>query len=233
MPSRHAATALAMAMAILAPTPSRAQEGPPSDAPQGFVTIAGEGVAYVMADMVSVRLVVATQAPSPRQAFEANVARVAAVVEAAAAAGVPQSQIRSEKLQAGAPAEGGAKAPFQVRHVLVARVRGLARLGDLMERAAAAGATEVSGLELAPEEAASASREARTRAAKDAEERARAYAQGLGLRLGRVVSVNDAAPPEAQPPSDPAQPVEAGRSQVRARVTVVWEIEQAQPPRAP
>ncbi len=232
MQRRHA-TALALALLAWAPTRAPAQEGAPADAPQGFVTIAGEGVAYAMADTVSVRLVVATQGASPRQAFEANAARVAAVVEAAGAAGVAQSQIRSEKLQAGAPAEAGAKPTFQVRHVLVARVRGLARLGDLMERAAAAGASEVSGLEFGPEEAASAARDARTRAAKDAEERARAYAQGLGLRLGRVVSVNDAAPPEPRPPSDPGQPVEAGRSQVRARVTVVWEIEPAPPPRAP
>jgi len=218
-PSIPLAFTLALAAsAALAQAPAPiADDRPP---PQGFVTVVGEGVAWTMPEVLTVRLVVATDGKTPRQAFEANAARVSAVVEAAGAAGVPQSQMRSERIQAG-PRDDG----FQVRHVLVARVRGVSRVGDLMEKATQAGATEVSGLDFGPEETAAAARDARQRAARDAEDRARSYAQGLGLRLGRVVSVNDAdrgAEPRAQ---DPSPALEVARAETRARVTVVYEIE--------
>lgn len=215
--------ALLLSAPVLAQDLPGPDQGPPP--PQGFVTITGEGTAGILPDVATVRLTVATEGASPRQAFEANAARVAAVVEKAGMAGVPQSQIRSDRFQVGPTGPNGA---YQVRHTLVARVRGLARLGEFLERTSQAGASDISGPEFSADETGPALRDARLRAAKDADERARAYAQSLGLKLGRIVAVNEAEPPREGPPPAAAQPeahaIEIGQTDVRAKVTVVWEI---------
>lgn len=220
------------AAAVLASFAASAQE-PPAPA-QGFVTITGEGVSTVIPELALVRLSVVTESASARKAFEESAMRVAVVVERMVSAGVPQSQIKTERFQV-APARKGEGATFQVKHVLSARVRGLTRLGELLERAGQAGANEVSGPEFPVDEAAPAIKEARQRAAKDAEDKARAYAQTLGIRLGRIVSVNEGDGrtrvdrPQGEDQAG-ALPIEIGRNEVRARVTVVWEIETSPPP---
>jgi uncharacterized protein YggE len=209
---------LAAALAALA-WPACAQELPADLAPppQGFVTMAGSGTAASVPDVATVRLVVVADGASFRQAFDAGAAKAAAVVSALTGAGVPQSQIRSERFQAG-PVRSAEPGPgaYQVRHAMTAKVRGLARLGEVLERAASAGAGEASVPDLSA---------ARARAAKDAEEKARAYATSLGIELGRIVSVAESEP--ARPPerTESAEGgIDLGRAEARATVTVVWEI---------
>jgi uncharacterized protein YggE len=218
---------LAAALAALA-WPACAQELPADLAPppQGFVTMAGSGTAASVPDVATVRLVVVADGASFRQAFDAGAAKAAAVVSALTGAGVPQSQIRSERFQAG-PVRSAEPGPgaYQVRHAMTAKVRGLARLGEVLERAASAGAGEASVPDLSADEGAAALREARARAAKDAEEKARAYATSLGIELGRIVSVAESEP--ARPPerTESAEGgIDLGRAEARATVTVVWEI---------
>jgi len=227
MPIRPLPALLLPLLASLFAVPAAGQDLPPDLAPppQGFVTMAGSGTAPAVPEVATVRLVVAAEGASFRQAFEAGTTKAAAVVAALAAAGVPQSQVRSERFQAAPARPGEAGAPFRVRHTMTARIRGFARLGDALERAASAGAIEAAIPELLPDDAAGALREARTRAARDAEERAKAYAAALGVELGRIVSIAEAEPDKAGAGPAPEEGgIDLGRGEVRAAVTVVWEI---------
>ncbi|OMC15321.1 SIMPL domain-containing protein [Mycobacterium sp. SP-6446] len=75
-------------------------------------------------------------------------------------------------------------------------------------------------------------KDARARAFNDAKNRADQYAQLSGLRLGRVLSISEAAggaPTPGGPPAPPrsmaAVPLEPGQQTVSFSVTAVWELD--------
>jgi uncharacterized protein len=78
-------------------------------------------------------------------------------------------------------------------------------------------------------------REARVNAVNDARTRAETYANALGIRLGRILSVSEVGQGPRTVPMmarnataemSASPPVEAGTNEVRSHVTVVWEARQ-------
>lgn len=227
-------TALAIALlCAVAAAPVHAQVQVPS------VTVTGEGVVETAPDTATLRISVVTEASAIRTATDSNAQRMREVRDAIVASGVPQSRLRTEQfsIQPFHAASKDGRTPqitgYTVRNTLTVRVKGTQLLGTVIERAGAAGANEVQGPEFSSEETPEVLASARERAVKDARAKAEAYATGLGARLGRVLSVAEG---ESFRPIRPyatemramavaaAPPIESGTLDLRARVTVTWEI---------
>jgi uncharacterized protein YggE len=109
------------------------------------------------------------------------------------------------------------------------KVRDLARLGQVLDRQVSQGANLVYGIHFGLQEPAPLLDEARKRAMADARRRADLYAAAAGLKVGRVLSVQEAGvTPPGPPPRmamSAAVPVAPGEQEIQATVTVTFTLD--------
>jgi uncharacterized protein len=240
---RTTITAGAAALLALAAGTAAAQPGMPMQpmtSPTIRVTATGD--ARTVPDRAFIDFGVETQAATARQAAEENAARMERVIAALVRAGVPRADIQTRDynvfpVYAQQPRDEGEPrvTGYRVMNTVAVQTDEVRRVGALMDAALAAGANRVAGIRFGlrdPERArAEAIREALTRARAEAE----TIAQGLGVRLGRVL---DASTTSTPPPFYPmlmaeqaadmrrmSTPVEPGQQTVNATVSVVFAIE--------
>lgn len=226
-----------VALSLASPSLAQSAGGVP------FVTMTGEAVVEAAPDVATLRLSTVTEGPSISQATETNAQRMSAVLASVLATGVPRSQVKTEAISVQpfyATSKDG-RVPqitgYTVRNTLSVRTKGTQALGALIEKAGAAGANEISGPDFSIDDNPESVARARANAALDAKARATAYASALGIELGRVLSVSEGDVVRMPRPfaaemramtagASAAPPVESGLVDIRARVTVTWEIAQ-------
>lgn len=234
--------ALLCAAALIAGlVPAFAQEVPTAPR-RPVLTVTGEGVARAVPDMASVSTGVVNEAKTAREALDANTQAVAAMVAAIKETGVESRDIATSGFSVqpryAPPKKDSPDAPqingYEVRNTVTVRVRDLARLGDLLDKVVTNGANQIGGIAFDIAEPAKLEEAARVAAVKDARAQAQALADAAGLRLVRVLAITSngtSMPPMPRMMAAPAMmkaeavPVEAGESEIRASVNVIYEIE--------
>jgi uncharacterized protein YggE len=108
-------------------------------------------------------------------------------------------------------------------------IRELGKVGDVLDRVVAAGATEVGNVSFMVSDASKALDQAREAAIADARRKAEVYAKASGVRLGRVEWINEdtgSGPPVsimARAAAAP-MPIASGEDTLRVRVFVGFDI---------
>jgi uncharacterized protein YggE len=116
-----------------------------------------------------------------------------------------------------------------VNHVS-AKIKHIDKLGDVLDRLIAAGATDVWNVEFLVSDPDKALDQAREAAIANARRKAEVYARAAGVTLGRVVSIEEEAGSSvpmralAQPAPGTHMPVAPGENTLRAVVTLGFEI---------
>jgi uncharacterized protein YggE len=155
------------------------------------------------------------------------------LAEGAAPAGAARVAPRPGK-EAAPPAPEPASGPrgsYRAANTLEVTIRDLARAGEVLGAASAAGANLMFGLEFDIENRAPLEAQARQKAVEDARARAEGLAQLSGVRLGRVLSITDGS--GGQPGPSPMMmmradagnvPFERGELTIASSVTVVYAL---------
>ncbi len=123
-------------------------------------------------------------------------------------------------------------AGFEADNQVVVTIRQLARLGDILDRMVAAGATDIGAIEFLHSDPSKALDRARQAAIADARRKAELSAQSAGLALGGVLWITEEAAAAAPRPArmmragtgGVAPPIFAGDDTLRATVTVGFDI---------
>lgn len=233
---RRLAPALLLSLALVAPAVAQA---PPQREEPGRITVTGVGETRFPPDIATITVGVLVQASA---SGEAMLKATRAMTEAAAAlrqAGIEPRDLQTSSFNVSpqfetSPSGAARMIGVQVSASLAVRVRRLDRLGEILDRVVALGANSVSGPDFGLADERAARDGARRAAAEDATRRARLMAEAMGVRLGRIVSIEESGPgyrPRARGNFAPAAaaaavPVEAGEESLEASVTVVWEIAQ-------
>lgn len=231
---------LVIAAVLLSATPLAAQDATPP-ARRSILTVGGEGIVTAAPDIASFSTGVVTAAKTAREALDANTKSVADVIAAVKAAGVEARDIStsgfSVQPQYVNVKRDGTEAPriagYEVRNTVTVRLRDLSKLGSLLDEVVTKGANQIGGIAFDIAEPSKLEEQARIAAVKDARRQAEIMAEAGGVRLVRVVSLAEdgAAPPmprmmaAAPMAKRDSVPVEAGETELRARVTIVYEIE--------
>jgi uncharacterized protein YggE len=232
--------AVIIAAVLLSASPLAAQDaGPP--ARRSTLAVGGEGISTATPDIASFSTGVVSAAKTAREALDANTKSVTDVIAAIKAAGVEARDIStsgfSVQPQYVNVKRDGTEAPriagYEVRNTVTVRLRDLTKLGGLLDDVVTKGANQIGGISFDIAEPAKLEEQARVAAVKDARRQAEIMAEAGGVRLVRVISIAEegAAPPmprmmAAAPMSKrDSVPVEAGETEVRARVAIVYEIE--------
>lgn len=223
----------AIAPSAWAQTPSQASEGP-------VVVTAGEAVVKRVPDRAWVQITAESRARNPREAQKLNADAMSAVLQKLKAAGLPADalQTRGYDLQPEYDYNNGRQTVrgYVARNTVEVRVDDLPRVGEIVDMAVTAGATSVGGVRFDLKDTAAAEREALRLAVEDARHRAEAAAGGAGMKVERIIRIEEqrvvVTPPrptmmamraEASQAAG-APPVEAGELELRGAVTLTATI---------
>jgi uncharacterized protein YggE len=205
----------------------------PARAAERLVTVTGEATVAVAPDAAVIRIGVNSQDKTAREASEANAKQMTAVLAAIKDTGIADRDIQTSRLSLQPqydPNKGGTArlTGFQATNQVTVKIRDIDKLPALLDRAIAAGANEMSGIEFVITEQSKLLDRARDDAIADARRKAELYAQAAGSKLGPVASITEegsAAPPRPmQAMRAGAVPIAPGEQTLRAMVTVSYEL---------
>ncbi|TCM21556.1 hypothetical protein EDF56_101221 [Novosphingobium sp. PhB165] len=246
-PKLLAATAFAVLAMASAPAAMAQQTVPAIEAGHTLLTVNADGSSTRTPDMASYSAGVTTQGKTASEAMGANSQAMTRVIAALKKAGVADKDIQTTNLSlnpvyapmqrqpdgsfAGEPRE---IVGYQATNTVSVRQRKLADTGKVIDALVSAGANQVNGPDFTLSEPAAAQDEARTDAIKTARARADLYARAAGLRVVRVVSINEGGGNAPMPVmfarkasmdmAPAAPPVAAGELQMSMNLTVQFEL---------
>jgi hypothetical protein len=199
-----------------------------------LVTVTGEATVAVAPDAAVIRIGVTSQGKTARDASDANARQMTSVFAAIKEAGIADRDVRTSRLslqpQYDTNKPGAARLTgFQATNQVTIRIRDIDKMPVILDRAIAAGANEMSGIEFVVSEQSKLLDRARDDAIADARRKAELYAKAAGAKLGAVVAIAEEG---ATPPSRPlvqamragAVPIAPGEQMLRAVVSVSFEL---------
>ena len=190
-------------------------------------------------DYASIASGVTVRAKTAQEAAAANAKLMVAVTAALRDAGIAQEDIQTARYSIEpiyAPPQQNAEPKltgFSASNQISAKVRDIARVGDIIDRLIGAGANEIGGVQFLHSDISKALDGARQAAMADARRKAQVYAEAAGIRLGSVIWITEepgyapSYPMAALRASSAAPtPITAGEDTLRAQITVGFDIAQ-------
>jgi uncharacterized protein len=204
----------------------------PALAAEKLVTVTGQGTIAVAPDSAMIRIGVTSQGKTAKNASDTNAKQMTAVMAAIKNSGIAERDIQTSRLSLQPQYENKSGATrllgFQVTNQLTVTIHDIGRLPAILDRAIAAGANEMSGIEFVVSGQSKLLDQARDAAIADAHRKAALYAKAAGAKLGRVVAITEqgaSAPPRPLAAMRAgAVPVAPGEQTLRATVTVSYEL---------
>jgi uncharacterized protein YggE len=212
------------------------------------ITTTGIASAEVAPDIAIIALGIMTERPKATDAAHENALAAQAVVAEIKAQGIDPKDIRTVSVSLspvyddGRPDEGGRPQRilrgYLARNELSVRLRQIDKAGAFAARWIERGANRIESITFDYEQKDVKLEALRVEAVRDALRRATSYTSGLGIRLGRVISIT---PTGAQPrhpaalqmaraaatqDAMPAIPIEPGVETLQVMVDVTWELAQ-------
>jgi uncharacterized protein len=213
--------------------------GVPQPSNEPVIVTTGEGVVKMAPDRVWVTIAAESRAKSPRDAQRVNSDAMKAVLDKLKAMGLPADAIRTSgyDLQPQFDYVNGKQSlrEYLARNSIEVRVDDVARAGEVLDAAVGSGATSVSGVRFDLKDRSAAEREALKKAVADARGRADAAAAGAGMRVDRIVRIEEQRVmlPEPRPIMMSRQsmvaeaagpPMSPGELEIRVMVTMTSSI---------
>jgi uncharacterized protein YggE len=216
---------------------AQAQTQQPQSPPQGYVIVTGEGSVSVAPDHARITAGVTTRAKTVKEATDANSRTMAAITTALTGSGVAQKDVQTARFSVQplyAPQTAGSEpklSGYGVSNQVSVIIRDLSKVGDILDRLIAAGATDVGNVAFLVSDPSKAADPAREAAVADAQRKAQLYARASGISLGRVAWIaEDFASASPIPTAALARqaasavPISSGEEVMQVRLTVGFDI---------
>jgi uncharacterized protein len=229
---------LALVAAVLAATAAFAGVGRPDTARGSApdtrsVTVTGTASVQAVPNRAGFSAGVSSNAATAQAALAANATKAARIIEALRSAGVAKPDLQTQDVSV-SPRwnEHGEQDGFTAHSSLQVRVEDVAAAGRLIDAAVAAGASETSGpsFERGDRDALyrnalrEAFADARLKAATLAGEARASLARALRIEEGPSISQPEPMPLDMRAAAEMPTPVEPGKQQVQATVTVTFSL---------
>ncbi len=210
----------------------------PADAT--LLNVSANAEASRVPDVATLSAGVVTQAADGNAAMRQNAEQMSQVVQAIKAAGIPDKDVQTSGVNLNpqyryAENEAPRITGYQANNTVSLKVRDITKLGKVLDALAAVGANQINGPMFEIDQPEPVYDEARVAALKKARARAETYADALGLRVRRIVSISEgggggfrpmpmmaAAAPRAKAEMD--TPVSPGETTVSVNLDVVFEL---------
>lgn len=206
------------------------------------VAVIGEAAEEVAPDRAILRFGVVTERPTAAAAASDNATAMTAILADLKTMGVPEADMQTQGVSL-SPVNVEERDPkgkprtvqtYRASNMLTVTVKPAEKAGDIIGRAIDKGANSLDGVDYETGNLEEKRDELRAKAVKDAERRARIYADAAGLRLARVIEIRPLSkePPIARPyaaraldaSAAPSVPLRPGAQRVSERVSVIWAL---------
>ena len=201
----------------------------------------GEGIVSATPDQVRIQIGVTTQAPVAQEASAANAKQTTAVIaQLKQQLGIAATDIRTmnyslhPNYKHNRDGSNPTIAGYQANNTVEVRLNDVNLAGKAIDVATQSGANQIQGVVFSMRDEQKLRGEALALAAAQARANAQALASSVGLRMVRIVRIEDSQPVQVMNvraemmnmAKDAMQstPVEAGQVQVRANVTITAEV---------
>jgi hypothetical protein len=164
------------------------------------ITVVGIGKVTGQPDIARVTVGIETQASSLQKAVDDNKAKMNSLLETLKQLGLANKDIRTSNYsvyteRVSAPTMGAEVSTeqmiYHVTNTVDVTVRDVNQIGEVLDKAVAAGANNIYGVNFSVEDTARLEADARARAVTDAKARAEELAQLNGVQLGEVLTVSE------------------------------------------
>lgn len=237
----RAAAAFAVMATVAAPMAASAQEAQVAvPAVQGtLLSVSAEGLTEGRPDMAIINLGVTTEGATAAAALAENARRMTALNAALRRAGVAERDIQTSNVsvypqQQYVEGQQPRITGYQANNSVTAKVRRIDTTGRVVDAAVAAGGNTVNGVSFTYQDPDAQMDAARRDAIAKARARAELYANALGMRVHRIVAVNEGggySPPfpvpmmaRAEMAQDASTPIAPGQIETRVNVNVTFEL---------
>ncbi|KKZ86242.1 SIMPL domain-containing protein [Rhizobium phaseoli] len=230
-----------LALPLAAAAPAMAQEAKPREA---VISVTGDGESSVAPDMAIVALSVVKQAKTAREALDENNKAMKDVLDALKNGGIAERDLQTSgfsiqpQYNYPQPVDGQQQQPqligYQTINAVTVRLRDLAKLGQVIDQSVTLGINQGGDIQFTNDKPEAAIEEARKDAVAEAVKKAKTLSEAAGVKLGRIIEINENEPrPLPQPAyratmmkeADAAVPVQAGETTYNVSVTVTFAIE--------
>ncbi|PDS68843.1 SIMPL domain-containing protein [Rhizobium phaseoli] len=231
-----------LALPLAASAPAMAQEAKPREA---VISVTGDGESSVAPDMAIVTLSVVKQAKTAREALDENNKAMKDVLDALKSGGIAERDLQTSgfsiqpQYNYPQPVDGQQQQPqligYQTINAVTVRLRDLAKLGQVIDQSVSLGINQGGDIQFTNDKPEAAIEEARKDAVAEAVKKAKTLSEAAGVKLGRIIEINENVPrPLPQPAyratmmkeADAAVPVQSGETTYNVSVTVTFAIEQ-------
>ncbi|MGO7152724.1 SIMPL domain-containing protein [Rhizobium leguminosarum] len=232
-----------LALPLAAAAPAFAQEAKPREP---VISVTGDGESSVAPDMAIVNLAVVKQAKTAREALDENNKAMNDVLAALKSGGIAERDLQTSgfsiqpQYNYPQPVDGQQQPPqligYQTINSVTVRLRDLAKLGAVIDQSVTLGINQGGDIQFTNDKPDAAIEEARKAAVADAVKRAKTLSEAAGVKLGRILEINENVPRAMPQPvyratmmkeaSDAAVPVQGGENNYNVSVTVTFAIEQ-------
>jgi uncharacterized protein YggE len=207
----------------------------PGDAPRQ-VTVIGSGEVQGTPDTLTASAAISFVAQDVTTAMNQTNERQQRVIDALVEAGIDPKDIATTNvsLQPQYSPDGAATVlGYEASNAIDVTIRDISVASRVLALIVSNGgdATRINSVSFSINDDSQLIKDARTRAFRDAEERAQQYAELSGLSLGKVISISEAGgntPPPSPMPMERAMadsvPLSPGQQSVGFSVTVIWEL---------
>lgn len=203
-----------------------------------LLSISAEAEARRVPDIARVSTGVVTQAGDANAAMRANAEQMNLVIAAIRRAGIAERDIQTGGINLNPQYRHAENQPptitgYQASNTVDITVRDMARLGSTLDALVAGGANQINGPSFDVDDKESAYDEARRAALEKARKRANMYAETLGMRVRRIVSISEGGsvgPPVpmmamAHMEKSSDTPISPGENALSVSLDVVFELE--------
>lgn len=242
MPLRPLLLALALATALPMTTHAKPADIAAAAPQTTLLSISASAETSRTPDIATLSTGVVTQSTEANTAMRNNAVQMDKVMAALRAAGLAERDIQTSGINLNPQYKYADNMPptivgYQASNTVNVKVRELGKLGKVLDTLVAQGANQINGPTFGIDKPDPAYTEARIAAVKKAQAQAQTYADTLGMRVLRIVSINEGGSSGPQPVPVPvmrmmAAPapmakdtaVAAGESSVSVSVDMVFEL---------
>ncbi|RSV18453.1 DUF541 domain-containing protein [Sphingomonas sp. ABOLG] len=212
-------------MLATAATPALAQNvvGGPVLPDGTLLDVVATGDITRVPDVATLRAGVVTQAATASEASAQNASQMARVIAALRAAGIAERDIATASIGLSPQYRYGENQPpvitgYQATNTVSVKFRDIAKSGRVLDALVKAGANQIDGPQLSIDKPAAALDEARVNAVRQAQARAQLYAQAAGLRVDRIVSINEQGDNRGDQPRPPVLYARAAKADAQTEM---------------
>lgn len=204
-----------------------------------LLTVSAQAESRRVPDIATLSAGVVTQAADANAALRQNAEQMTRVVAALRAAGIAERDVQTAGVNLSPQYRYAENQPpaitgYQAMNTVNVIVRDLARLGRILDALVATGANQVNGPSFDVDKKDEAYDEARRTALDKASQRADMYARTLGLRVRRIVSIDETGHASPRPmlrmeakammAADAGTPISPGENALAISLDVVFEL---------